>query len=288
MEAWRIRQPKPSLTRIARPPHPGQRGLDTTLRAAFGNGPATLSFPPSFCFLSPITHPNQAMPSFWLPLGRGVKFPEALGSSVMSRLFLCVYTPWSVFVPWWSTWGSSQWWPLLVLLKISKPDVPVPSPSSSSSSYLLLNSIQIFFNSRLNHKSSCTLNCKGSKRWLDLHFLAQAYDYYKGLFCSCQVVPYSSRNSSTQFTGVIFASLWQSLVLAESGHRMAMYVWSQTDVLLSWLEVQDEGWSWKLDAGRRGERPQFFCALSTVFHSCYLGQTHCLLESTSLQEENSI
>lgn len=92
MEAKRIKQPKYSLTRIPHPPRPGHRGLDATSRATFWNGLATLRLPPSFCFLSPITHPNQVIPSFRLPLGRGVKFPEAFGSSVMSRLFLCVYT----------------------------------------------------------------------------------------------------------------------------------------------------------------------------------------------------
>ena len=162
-KAKRMRQLKHSLTRTARPPCPGHRGLDTTPRATFWNGPATLRLPPSFCFLSPITHPNQLMPSSRLPLGRGVKFPEAFGSSVMSRLFLCVYTSQSVFVPWCSTWGSSQWWPLLFLLKISEPDVPFPSPSSSFSPYLHLNIIQIFLNSPLNCKSSCILKCKGSK-----------------------------------------------------------------------------------------------------------------------------
>lgn len=92
MEAKRIRQPKHSLTRIARPPYPGHKGPNTTPRATFWNGPATLRLPPSFCFLSPITRPNQVMPSFRLLLGRGVKFPEVFWSSVMSRLFVCVYT----------------------------------------------------------------------------------------------------------------------------------------------------------------------------------------------------
>lgn len=92
MEAKGVRQPKHSLTRFAHPSHCSHRGLDVTPRATFWNVPATLRLPPSFCFLSPITHPNHVMPSFWLPLGRRVKFPQAFGSSVMPRLFLCVYT----------------------------------------------------------------------------------------------------------------------------------------------------------------------------------------------------
>lgn len=263
MEAKSIRQPKHILTRIACPPHHGHRRLDTTPRATFWNGPATLRRPPSFCFLSPITHLNQVMPSFQLPLGRGVKFPEAFGSSVTSRLFFLVYTSWIDFCSLMLTWGSRQWWPLLFLLKISNPGVSFPSPSSSFPPYLPPNVIQIFFNTLLNHKSSCTLNCKGSKMWLHVHFLAQAHVYYKALLCLCHVVRYSSRNSNTQSTGIIFATgpFRQSLVLPECGHRMAMYVWSQMDVLLSCSGVQGEDWSWKLEAGRSGERPQFFCAL---------------------------
>lgn len=79
----------------------------------------------------------------------------------------------------------------------------------------------------------------------------------------------------------------ESLVLAECGHRMAMCVWSQArgDAVL----LGGAGWGLQLKAGcrkERGEATIFLC--STVFHSCYLGQTHCSLESTSLQEEAGI
>lgn len=100
MQAKRIRQPKHSLTKIAHLPCPDHGRLDTTPRVTFSKGPATLRLPPSFCFLSPITHPNQVMPSFQLPLGReGVTLPEAFGSSVMSRLFHRVYISQLAFIP---------------------------------------------------------------------------------------------------------------------------------------------------------------------------------------------
>lgn len=45
----------------------------------------------------------------------------------------------------------------------------------------------------------------------------------------------------------------------------------------------------QLKARRRKERGEAEIFLSsTVFHSCYLGQIHCFLESTSLQEETGI
>jgi len=100
MEAKRIRQPKHSITRTARPPCPGHRGLDTTPRATFRNGSATLRLPPSFCFLSPITHPNQVMPSFRLPLGRGGSSFQRLLGHLSCQGFCFVFTlPRSILVP---------------------------------------------------------------------------------------------------------------------------------------------------------------------------------------------
>lgn len=142
MQAKRIRQPKHSLTKIARLSCPGHGRLDTTPKVTFWIGPATLELPPSFCFFSPITHPNQVMPSFQLPLGRGgggVTFPEAFGSSVMSRLFLCVYISQLVFIPWCSMWAQFsivyfwfcwRFWSLMFPL----PQAPTPITCISTTS----------------------------------------------------------------------------------------------------------------------------------------------------------
>lgn len=97
-EAKRIGQPKHSFTRTARPPSPGRRGPNTTLSITFWNGPPTLRLPPNFCFLSPTTHPNQIMPSFRLPLGRGSGFQRLLGHlSCWGFSFVFILSGWCLF-----------------------------------------------------------------------------------------------------------------------------------------------------------------------------------------------
>lgn len=95
MEAERIRQLKHSLTRIARPPRPGHRGLDTTPRANFWNGSAT--HPASAFLLLSLSLIKSCPPSDCLLVGGGSSFQRLLGH-LSYRVFSFVFTlPWLIF-----------------------------------------------------------------------------------------------------------------------------------------------------------------------------------------------
>lgn len=70
MEAKELGNQNTVLLELHVPPALG-RGLGTTPRAAFWNGPPTIRLPPGFCFLYLVTHPNQVVPSFRLSFGGG-------------------------------------------------------------------------------------------------------------------------------------------------------------------------------------------------------------------------
>lgn len=202
----------------------GHGGLDVTPRATFWNVPAGLRLLPSLCFLSPIPHPHRAMSSSPLPPGTGVTFSRGLWLIYRVEAFpLCSHFPARLLLL--DALFRAQISGGHLCFSRRFQSLMFPSPPPHVSFFLTCISVLYKYFSAVGWITDLTAReLQSFKNTVGFAFSSSSPRPLQSPILS------ASWKSSAPFAGPRSAAFSQPLVVAESGHRMAMCVWSHADV----------------------------------------------------------